>query len=313
MKIINYLLRKLQGQAATACQLVPAEDILPDQDGRTGLGIAHPEDDPLREFMGVMADFLNSPAATWTKPGYHNSGILDYSGVFARYAENIPSFQKMVEEFRDQAKKNTVYAVIPVRWPYRFRDYREKGLETDFLTEVFLALPERHPWRRHKSLNLSVTEVIHGMRGCFDYKDNGVFIIGMPTTEIEKYFVLFNDELFRVRSKTVIPAKHIITLLAANEREERFLEAILRAYWKIRRDEGYLAKPEYPHEEPATDPRRDKIPRWLERGVEIGLDGNWDARGAVEGMHRLFMINRVINTFKKTKKTIDDQRLRMIA
>ena len=298
-------LRRKRGGKKTANELASfGGDCVSEIDQDLVIDMGEPEEVfwELPDFLNFIIDFLKAPPETFRMPPENTYT----KGTCRRIIDNIPAFRECFEKMLGQATGEIAYFAVSVRWPYHFQNFREEGFQRDFANHSVAILPGGHPGRMEYDSDQMVTQAIHIIRNAFEYGEFGVFLIGIPAKEADKYFEFENDGLFVSPKRDVlIPPEYILDLVSGPRPEEKEdLEAVLRAYWSKLDKMGYKPEPYYWEKSVnICNPLYDKIPSVLKKdGVRIGLGTNWEARGILEATHRICVINKIIENHKQQEE-----------
>lgn len=255
----------------------------------------------MRGFMRCIMDFWSAPPQAFRMP-QGNGGMRTYTRKdYERIAENFTSLKAGMEELLAQATDQVAYFLVSIRWPHHYADFRAKGLEGTFTGETIAILPAGDPRRDDYDASEMIREAMHGLRGAFEYGEHGVFIIALPPDKVDDYIEFANSNtLVRLRRGPVIPPQYIVGLVGKPSDEEKaILEMVLRGYWYKCSKLGFKAMPNRYCDIAGQNAFYDDLPDILKKDdFEVGLGSEWEARGALEAMHRVYIINRLIEAHK---------------
>ena len=265
--------------------------------------------------MNGILDFYN--ADPWTfEPPPSGTYVSESYNYYAKAVRAIPAFRRSLEQLMRAPTDGTSYVVICVRWPNQpwYANFRNEGSVRLSSTDATVML-RRESYRRGSEYTPEylAARAVFDFRGSFQYSDFGVFVVAMTESDLTKYFDLNSPwHGIRAAQDISIPAENILALIGAPSGEEQeLLDGVLRAYWvRLVQKFNYCAVPTSWEERAgrqARDPYEDPIPEMLilrdHPSVLVGLGSRLDARGVLEGWHRVSQINTVIAEHQRSLLT----------
>ncbi|MFA5961657.1 MAG: hypothetical protein WC848_03175 [Parcubacteria group bacterium] len=253
----------------------------------------------VHRFLKHIFDFLDSSPDTFKVSSVLGGrrGLTEED--WRRPAENIPSYKEGLEKLFSQATDRLAYILLPVRWPRHYKEFRAEGFTCSSDLAIAI-LPEDHHWHRKHTVHDMVSIATHFIRGAFNYGEFGVFILAIPIVELGDYFKFFNDWHLRSKDSVHIPPKYIVDLIGSpSDRDKALLEVVMRSYWYKLKKFGFRAMTKYNQVITDQDLLHGEIPRVLKKGdIEVGLGDEWRAQGTLEVIHRIYIINEIIEAHK---------------
>lgn len=252
----------------------------------------------LRQFGVLVKDFLDAPPETFEVPPLLGGSRLYKRRHSSRKMDNLKTFRSEMDKLFKQATQSTAFCLLSARWPQYHQEFRTQGYQGDFPRQVVAILPQDHPDRLDYQAKDLTQIAIHTIREAFAYGEFGVYILAVPVDWLKDYFT-FHNELIpncRLRRGVWIPPQFIVDFHGRPSKSSKILlEKILEKYSLRLKQDGFRVERE--RSGPGVESGR--IPAIMRKGeLEVGLDGNWDARGILEAIHRIFIINKIIEAYK---------------